>query len=179
MPKRLGLTAHLISVLALALLVTGCPKRPNVPVAAAPAPVAEEAVAPVPAPAQPAPAPAPAPPAEFAPDDNLKDVYFDFDKSAIRAGDGRTLEASAAYLKANPRVIVLVEGHCDERGTGEYNLALGQRRLTAAIGHLVAQGIDKSRFTGVSYGEERPFCAERTEACWAKNRRAHFLSKLQ
>jgi len=72
---------------------------------------------------------------------------------------------------------VLIEGHTDERGTAEYNLALGERRAKSAMNYLVAHGIDASRFSLVSYGKERPVCTERTEACWAKNRRDHFLTK--
>jgi peptidoglycan-associated lipoprotein len=128
----------------------------------------------------PAPAPAPAPPpppADYEPNANLKNIYFDFDKSNIRPGDAKILDANAAYLKANPNLLVLVEGHTDERGTNEYNIALGERRAKSAVNYLVAQGIDASRFTTVSYGEERPVCKEQTEACWAKNRRAVFLSK--
>jgi len=126
-----------------------------------------------------APAPAPAPPADYEPNGSLKDVYFDFDKANIRPGDAKALDASAAYLKANPNLLVLIEGHCDERGTAEYNIALGERRAKAAVNYLVAQGIDASRFSTVSYGKERPVCSEKNEACWAKNRRDRFLSKLR
>jgi peptidoglycan-associated lipoprotein len=107
----------------------------------------------------------------------LKEIYFDFDKSNVRPGDAKILDASATYLKANPNQLVLIEGHCDERGTIEYNLALGERRAKAAMNYLVAQGIDASRFTLISYGKERPVCTEKTEACWAKNRFDRFLSK--
>jgi peptidoglycan-associated lipoprotein len=203
MHKRIRLAAHLFSVLALTLLVTGCPKRPVVPQVAAPAPVAPAPApppppAPAPAPppvvaAPPAPTPAPTPPppqpvapaptpmpppppADYEPDANLKDVFFDFDKSDIRAADAKTLDAAAAYLKSNSRV-VLIEGHCDERGTSEYNIALGERRAKAAMNYLVAQGIDASRVSLVSYGEERPSCTEKAESCWTKNRRDRFLSK--
>ncbi len=127
----------------------------------------------------PPPAPAPPPPApkEFAPNSALKDIYFDFDKSNIRPGDARILDASAAYLKANPNELVLIEGHCDERGTVEYNLALGDRRAKAGRDYLVAQGISADRISVVSYGKERPVCTEKTEACWARNRHDHFLTK--
>jgi len=107
----------------------------------------------------------------------LKNIYFDFDKYNIRPGDAKILDASAAYLKANPDQLVLIEGHTDDRGTIEYNLALGERRAKSAMNYLVGQGIDASRFTLISYGKERPVCPEQTEACWAKNRRAVFLSK--
>lgn len=109
---------------------------------------------------------------------DLVDIYFDFDKYDIRPGDARALESNARWLRAN-RDIVLIEGHCDVRGTNEYNVALGERRAKSAMDFLVAQGVAASRITIVSYGEERPQCAESTEACWSKNRRAHFLVKPQ
>jgi len=111
------------------------------------------------------------------PNPALANIYFDFDKSNIRPGDAKILDASATYLKANPNQLVLIEGHTDERGTIEYNLALGERRAKSAMNYLVAQGIDASRFTLISYGKERPVCTEKTEACWAKNRRDMFLTK--
>ncbi|MET0850066.1 MAG: peptidoglycan-associated lipoprotein Pal, partial [Candidatus Rokuibacteriota bacterium] len=126
-----------------------------------------------------APAATPPPPAEFAASDNLRDVFYAFDKAEIRPGDAKTLDAGAAYLKANPRLLVLVEGHCDERGTEEYNIALGERRAASALNYLVAQGIEAGRFTRISYGESRPSCAEHRESCWVKNRRARFMVKPQ
>jgi peptidoglycan-associated lipoprotein len=116
-------------------------------------------------------------PKEFVETSALRDVYFDFDKYEIRAQDARTLEANAGWLKSNTGALLLIEGHADERGTNEYNLALGERRAKATRDHLVSLGIEGSRITVISYGEERPVCTERTEACWAKNRRAHFLVK--
>jgi peptidoglycan-associated lipoprotein len=80
-------------------------------------------------------------------------------------------------VKGHARALVLIEGHCDERGTNEYNLALGERRARAARDYLTSAGVPESRITIVSYGEERPLCTERTEVCWAQNRRAHFLIK--
>src|SRR5262249_26366355 len=105
----------------------------------------------------------------------LRDVHFEFDRYTIRRQDGRALEDNARWLKANPRALLLIEGHADERGTNEYNIALGERRATAARDYLVTLGIDRARITLLSYGEERPLCSERTESCWAQNRRAHFL----
>ncbi len=107
----------------------------------------------------------------------LKDINFDYDKYDIRPTDAKILDASAAWLKSNARTLLLIEGHCDERGTNEYNLALGEQRAKAAMSYLVALGIQASRISIVSYGEEQPLCNERGEACWAKNRRAHFLIK--
>ncbi|HZP35777.1 MAG TPA: peptidoglycan-associated lipoprotein Pal [Methylomirabilota bacterium] len=117
-------------------------------------------------------------PSEFRATENLKDVFFDFDKYDIRPNDAKTLDANAAWLKSNDN-LVLIEGHCDERGTNEYNLALGERRAKAAMNYLVAQGVQASRITIISYGKERPTCTEHTESCWAQNRRAHFLVKAR
>src|SRR5713101_3187082 len=169
-----------VPLLALTLFLVGCPKRPATTGAVAPAPAAPMA-APAPAPAPPpAPAPAPAPmvkPSEFAPNPNLKTIYFDFDKYDIRPNDAKTLDANAAWLKTNANNLILIEGHCDERGTNEYNLALGEKRAKAAMNYLVAQGIQANRITIISYGKERPVCTEKTEACWAQNRRDNFLTK--
>jgi peptidoglycan-associated lipoprotein len=115
---------------------------------------------------------------EFEPARDLVDVYFDFDKYEIRPADARALESNARWLRAN-RDLILIEGHCDARGTNEYNVALGERRAKSTMDYLVAQGVAASRITIVSYGEERPQCAENAEACWSKNRRAHFLVKAQ
>src|SRR6266851_158128 len=120
-----------------------------------------------------------APAEEYKINDALKPVYFAFDSSAIRSGDAKTLDASAAWLKAHPDQLALIEGHCDERGTNEYNLALGERRAKAAMGYLVSRGIEAGRITMISYGKERPVCTEHNEACWSKNRRDNFLTKKQ
>ena len=120
---------------------------------------------------------APAPPKEYRSNAALKQIFFAFDKSDIRPGDAQTLAASAAYLKANPNQLVLIEGHCDERGTSEYNLALGERRAKAAMNFLVSNGVEASRITTISYGKERPVCTEKNEACWSKNRNDTFLTK--
>jgi peptidoglycan-associated lipoprotein len=116
-------------------------------------------------------------PKEFVETSALRDVFFDFDKYEIRAADAKTLEENARWLKQNAGALLLIEGHCDERGTNEYNLALGERRAKATRDHLVSLGIEGGRITVISYGEERPSCTERAEGCWAKNRRAHFLVK--
>lgn len=187
---RLRALALVLPTVALALMLAGCPKRPMVPVASAPPPVAPAptpppVVAPTPppvvaapvAPPTPAPTPPPAPPKEYMPNDALKRIHFAFDQAVIRPGDARTLEASAAWLKANPNQLVLIEGHCDERGTSEYNLALGDRRARAALNYLMAQGIAADRIAVISYGKERPLCRESGEACWATNRRDEFLTK--
>jgi peptidoglycan-associated lipoprotein len=141
------------------------------------APATPEAPA-APAPPTPAPpTPAPAPPAAYAPVPELTDVHFDFDKSDIRPDAARVLDRNAEWLLANPDYLILIEGHCDERGTNAYNLALGDRRARSARDFLVARGVAAARMTTVSYGEERPQCIERSEECWSKNRRSHFLAK--
>jgi peptidoglycan-associated lipoprotein len=116
-------------------------------------------------------------PKDFVAVPDLKDIHFDFDRYDIRPDDTRTLDANATWLKGNGSMLVLIEGHCDERGTNEYNLALGERRAKAAMNYLVSQGVQASRITIISYGEERPGCMDKSEGCWAQNRRAHFLVK--
>lgn len=104
----------------------------------------------------------------------LKDVYFDFDKYDLRADARTTLKANADWLKANPSARVEIEGHADERGTNEYNLALGAKRAQSARDYLASLGIAKERLSTKSYGEELPVCKEQTEACWQKNRHDRF-----
>ena len=117
-------------------------------------------------------------PAEFKAIPQLADVFFDFDRYAIRKDAAKTLDASVAWMKSNQGVPILIEGHADERGTNAYNLALGERRAKAARDYLVERGVGADRITIISYGEERPACSEAKESCWAQNRRAHFLAKL-
>jgi peptidoglycan-associated lipoprotein len=192
MAQRRGSVLLVAPVLVLSLFLAGCPKRPATTAASAPPPTgsptpsaaAPSTSAPGPAmtPSTAAPstaAPATPPrPSEFRETENLKDVYFDFDKYDIRAGDARILDTNAAWLKTNDN-LVLIEGHCDERGTNEYNLALGERRAKATMNYLVGQGVQANRITIISYGKERPTCTEHSEACWAKNRRSHFLVKAR
>ena len=115
-------------------------------------------------------------PSSFVENANVKAIYFDFDRYDIRPEDARTLEADAAWLKSN-NVLILIEGQCDERGTDEYNLALGDRRARSAMNYLVSHGVTSDRITIVSYGEQRPLCRESAEGCWARNRRDMFLVK--
>ena len=105
----------------------------------------------------------------------LKDVYFDFDSYDLRADARATLKANAEWLKNNPSARVEIEGHCDERGTNEYNLALGAKRAQAAKDYLATLGIPAERLSTISYGEEVPVCRDQTEDCWQKNRRARFV----
>jgi peptidoglycan-associated lipoprotein len=107
--------------------------------------------------------------------DLFKDIYFDFDQYDIRPDAQTVLQEISTYLLKNTPVKILIEGHCDDRGTNEYNLALGDRRARAVRDYLVALGISSGRIETLSYGEEKPVCMEQTEDCWAKNRRAHFI----
>ncbi len=105
----------------------------------------------------------------------LKDICFDYDKYDIRPGDAEVLKENAAVLKKYPTVKIQVEGHCDERGTNEYNLALGERRANSTKKYLTSLGISLDRMSTISYGEERPFDSSSHEEAWAKNRRAHTI----
>ncbi|HXG53559.1 MAG TPA: peptidoglycan-associated lipoprotein Pal [candidate division Zixibacteria bacterium] len=105
----------------------------------------------------------------------LKEIYFDFDKYDLRPDARATLKANAEWLKNNPSARVQIEGHADERGTNEYNLALGARRAQSAKDYLVSLGIGAERLSTISYGEEVPVCTEKTEECWQRNRRARFV----
>jgi len=125
----------------------------------------------------------PAPPAEPAPAPDLdalftkevQDAYFDFNKADVR-GDARTaLAKTADFLRNYPQIRVTIEGHCDERGSTEYNLALGDRRASAVKQYLVSLGISADRVSTVSFGKEKPFCTQSNESCWQQNRRGHFV----
>jgi peptidoglycan-associated lipoprotein len=105
----------------------------------------------------------------------LKDVYFDFDRYDLRADAREILKANSAWLKANPAAQVQIEGHCDERGTTEYNIALGSRRSESVRDYLVTLGTSADRLSTISYGEEVPVCREQTEECWRQNRRVRFV----
>ncbi len=103
-----------------------------------------------------------------------EDIHFDFDKYVLTPQAMMILDDKAAYLRVHPGVRVLVEGHCDERGSNEYNLALGDRRANSAKNYLVKSGVAESRITTISYGEEQPLCMQQSESCWTRNRRGHF-----
>jgi peptidoglycan-associated lipoprotein len=105
----------------------------------------------------------------------LKEIYFDFDRYDLRPDARETLKANGDWLKANPSIVVEIEGHCDERGTNEYNMALGAKRAQAAMDYLITLGVAANRLSTISYGEEVPVCEEHTEECWAKNRRDRFI----
>jgi OOP family OmpA-OmpF porin len=131
-----------------------------------PPPPAAEAPVVVPPPVVPAPAP-----------EQLEAIYFDFDKYVIKPEGREALKRNAEWLQKNPAKKVVVEGNCDERGTNEYNMALGQRRADAAAKYLMDLGIAKDRVSTVSFGEEKPVCKESNEPCWSKNRRDDFIVK--
>ena len=103
-----------------------------------------------------------------------EEIHFDFDKSVLTPQAMMILDDKAAYLREHPTVRVLVEGHCDDRGSNEYNLALGDRRANSAKNYLVKSGVAESRITTISYGEEQPLCMQQSESCWYRNRRGHF-----
>ena len=162
----------LVLLLPVALLLSGCPKKPEVqtaaPAAVAPEPVVveeeevvvveEEVVVET----------------EEGPV-TIQDVFFDFDKSVIRPDAREALDEDISVLYENPGLRVVMEGHSDERGTNEYNLALGERRAKAVRDYLMAGGVDSDRISTISYGEERPFCLGHGETAWQCNRRGHFV----
>ena len=179
----------LTALVVVSLALGGCaPKKP--PVARPlppPPPTTPEAPPPPPPPAPVAERPIVAPPPlvedpmasrsidELNRDSPMRVVYYGFDSAELSAEARTALDANAAVLKKYPSWTVTIEGHCDERGTAEYNLALGERRAAAAQSYLVALGVPASRVKTVSYGKEFPFDPGHDEAAWAKNRRAHFV----
>ncbi len=160
------------------------PEAAPAPVASAPtpAPVAPAPMSPAPTPAPVVVAPTPAPPAPAPVTERrarLDTVYFDFDKADLRADARATLEANAEWLRRNPSARVQVEGHCDERGSVQYNLALGERRAESAKRYLQSLGVSGARVSTISYGEERPVDPGHGEDAWARNRRAEFVVTAQ
>jgi peptidoglycan-associated lipoprotein len=187
MIRRLVCTIALAS--ALALSAAACHKKVPAPAPAPPPPPPAAPVtppAPPPPPAAPAPAPAPRPLTEeqiFAQksldqlnaERPLSDVYFDLDKSELREDSKAPLQKDADWLKKWTSTAISVEGHCDSRGSGEYNLALGSRRANAVKEYLVSLGVPAARVTVISKGKEQPVCHEEAESCWQQNRRGHFV----
>jgi peptidoglycan-associated lipoprotein len=106
---------------------------------------------------------------------NIKDIYFDYDKSDVRGDQQGTIQADAQFLNQHQDINFTVEGHCDSRGSTEYNLALGDQRANSVKNALVAAGVSAGRIKTISYGKEKPFCMEENEACWQQNRRGHFV----
>ena len=173
-------------VLLVFLGVTACKK--NQPPIARPTPPAPPPSATTQPPEPPEPMREPMPPEPLAADSvagrslddlnrdsPLRPVYFDYDSSEVTDGGRSILQANAGVLKKYPTWAVTIEGHCDERGTAEYNLALGERRAVAARTYLISLGIDANRMRTVSYGSEFPFDPAHTESAWSRNRRAHFV----
>jgi peptidoglycan-associated lipoprotein len=127
-----------------------------------------------------APPPPPPPPPPGPTDDELflrevRDAYFDYDKADIRPDAREALSKTADFLKNHPSIKATIEGHCDERGSTEYNLGLGDRRANAVKQYLVSLGVSADRLSTVSFGKEKPFCMEHNESCWQQNRRGHFV----
>jgi len=180
----------ILLLIALALVTTlpACGKKKLPPPPPPPAPVAPEA-----------PPPAPPPPAQLAPQVDeyarlkalsadeieklglLGNVYFDYDSADIRDSERAALSKNADVLKKYDFLRVTIEGHCDERGTIEYNIALGERRAQTVIDYLASLGVPRERLKNVSYGKEVPVCSQSSEACWQQNRRAKptVTSKIQ
>jgi peptidoglycan-associated lipoprotein len=167
--------------LAIVLLLSGCPKRADLGEleagSDATAMQSEEVVKQSKSIQEPPAAGAPSArqPATAGKESPLKDIFFDFDKSTIRDDVKSSLNENLQWLNANPAARIIIEGHCDERGTAEYNLGLGERRAKATKDYLVAAGIDVKRIRTVSFGKERPFVAGHDESAWKWNRRAHFV----
>jgi peptidoglycan-associated lipoprotein len=125
-------------------------------------------------------APPPPPPPPSASEEELfaqrvRDIYFDYDADTIRPDQQSSVQGNAQFLSQHPNVQFSVEGHCDERGSTEYNLALGDRRANAVKNALIQAGLAASRVKTISYGKEKPFCTESNESCWQQNRRGHFV----
>ncbi|HLN90852.1 MAG TPA: peptidoglycan-associated lipoprotein Pal [Patescibacteria group bacterium] len=173
-----------VALCIAALMSVGCAKKQTVKSEGAQAPSAGTPSGVTEAPVKEGPAPVPVasatPPGIAATEERpsqFDDVRFDFDKSEVKEDGRKTCQTVAAFMKKNPRAKLLIEGHCDERGTSEYNLALGERRATAVMTYLVSLGVPKAALSTVSFGEEKPLDPGHDEGAWAKNRRAHFVLK--
>ena len=174
--------------MVLGIGAAACAKKAPAPAPPPPAPPAAPAAPPAPPPPPPPPPAAPAPRpltedelfaqkslAQLNSERPLADAYFDLDSSSIRDDGKASLTANATWLKRWANTRINVEGHCDERGTSEYNLGLGERRAAAVKAYLVELGVPVDRVVIVSKGKETPFCTESAEACWQQNRRGHFV----
>ncbi|HZA34398.1 MAG TPA: OmpA family protein [Vicinamibacterales bacterium] len=184
--------ARLFPIAALALVISigaaGCAKK--APAAAPPPPPPPPAATPAPPPPPPPPTPPPPPPPKPLTEEEvfagksvdqlnaekpLGDVFFDLDSASVSEEGRGALQKNADWLKRWSSVALTVEGHCDNRGTPEYNLALGERRANAVREYLVSLGLSGPRVQAISKGEEQPFCRDETESCWSQNRRGHFI----
>lgn len=182
-----GTLAVMAALSVAALIAGGCASKEVVkseePIVKAEAPKVEQPKPAPPKPAEPArqaqevvAASTEQQPAATAVEAALATVYFDFDKSDLRQDTRNALNKNAEFLlKAQPNAKVRIEGHCDERGSAEYNLALGERRATSALQYLITLGVKADRLSTVSYGKEKPAVQGNDEAAWAKNRRAEFV----
>lgn len=172
----------LAGLLAAGLLVSACSPKPAAQVSAAPTPtptvIQPERVRELTPPSAATPLTEDALPSsvdEINRRGYLKDTFFAFDKAEIEASQRDAMAGDATWLRAHSGIRVRIEGHCDERGTAAYNMALGERRASAAREYLVSLGVDGSRLETISYGKERPFATGDDETAWAQNRRAHFV----
>jgi peptidoglycan-associated lipoprotein len=161
----IGLTA----LVFVAGVLAGCSKKSEPEVE-----VVEDETPPPPPPPPPRPEPKPEPVDVGAWKHQVRDVYFDYDKYDLRSDARALLQENARLLKENPDFRLVLEGHCDERGTEQYNLALGQRRADAVKDYLADLGITGTKLETISYGEERPFATGGNESAWSQNRRVHF-----
>jgi peptidoglycan-associated lipoprotein len=179
----------IVTAAVTAIGVAACGKKEAPKTSPPPPPPVAAAPAPPPPPPPPPPAPKPAPPAQLTEDQlfaqktleqinaekPLADAYFDYDKADVKDDGRAALQKNADWLRRWPTVKVTVEGHCDSRGTPEYNLALGERRANSVRSYLTSLGVPADRVVVVSKGKEQPFCHEENESCWSQNRRGHFI----
>ena len=173
MAMRPVLSSVTLVALILTFLFVGCAKEePPPPMAETPP---RPAAPPPPPPSPPPPPPGPSISQQAFQEFQNQDIYFDFDKYDLRTDARATLDRKASFLNQNPSVRVQIEGNCDERGTEEYNMALGERRANAAKQYLITAGISAGRLTAISNGKDRPIDPGHNEAAWAKNRRDHFV----
>jgi peptidoglycan-associated lipoprotein len=163
----------LVLVLVGAIALAGCSKKSQAPPASSPPP----AETPPEAPPQTPPSDDSPSTGSESPSVSWQDAYFDYDAYQLRDDARLALDGDAKMMRDHANASLLIEGHCDERGTPEYNLALGEKRANSARDYLVAQGVDNSRIETVSFGEERPFATGHDEQSWAQNRRAHLVQK--
>src|SRR5574337_49754 len=173
---RLRSIATIGALCSLVLLLSGCPKRAELGGMEGVSTTEEKVKPSTPVQEPPAAgAPTAQQPATAGQESPLKDVFFDFDKSAVRGDAKPALSEDLQWLNAHSTARITIEGHCDERGTAEYNLALGERRAKATKDYLVASGVASTRIKTVSFGKERPFVMGHDESAWKWNRRAHFV----
>ncbi|HSK78313.1 MAG TPA: peptidoglycan-associated lipoprotein Pal [Thermoanaerobaculia bacterium] len=177
----------ILCVLSALLVLGGCSRKKKVTTAPEAAPQRTEMTEPASLPEAPEPEPTPAPEPDPLSGDLdsvneylrrqglLGDAYFQYDQANLSAETREQLAKNARFLNQYPQFRVTVEGHCDERGTSEYNLALGERRAFSVRDYLVSLGVSADRLTTISYGKERPVCTEEDESCWKLNRRAHHV----